>query len=185
MIRFKFQLDLRKKMQKRFATTMFTIALVAVMMIGMQIEPVDAFKKAQGTHQQKYGSATKHIVCGDRLCSEIGQDETPNVSANTKHVEKSTHDDSIRDHGYKKHSGSSDSITGAVLKSNNFDRTSGILTVLIDAFDDGSIKIDTPQFNTIDMVIVDGEEWDDAYVHGNTVKVYFLAGAEKIEIIGN
>jgi len=56
---------------------------------------------------------------------------------------------------------------------------------LIDAFDDGEIKIDTPQFDTIDMVIVDGEEWDDAYVHGNTVKVYFLAGAEKIEIIGN
>ena len=56
---------------------------------------------------------------------------------------------------------------------------------IIDAFDDGSIKIDASQLSIVDMVLVDGEEWDDAYVHGNMVKVYFLAGAEKIEIIGN
>jgi len=89
------------------------------------------------------------------------------------------------DHGNKKHGSSSDSITGAVLKSNSFDRGTGTITILIDAFDDGKIKIDIPQINTVDMVIVDGEEWDDAYVEGNTVKVYFLDGAEKIEIIGN
>jgi len=171
-------------MQKRYATTVFVMVLVAVMVMEMQIEPADA-KKAQGTSQQKYGSATKNIVCGDRLCSEIGQDVSPNVSAHTNNMEKSTHDDSISDNGYKKHSSSSDSITGAVLKSNSFDRASGTVTVLIDAFDDGKIMIDVPQFKTVDMVIVDGEEWDDAYVHGNTVKVYFLAGAEKIEIIGN
>ena len=171
-------------MQKTFATTLLAISLIAVMMIGMQIEPVDA-KKAQGTHQQKYGSATKHIVCGDRLCSEIGKDQAPNVSADTKHMKKSTHGDSMKSYGDMKRSSSSDSITGAVLKSNNFDRTSGTITVVIDAFDDGKVKIDTSQFETVDMVIVDGEEWDDAYVHGNTLKVYFYAGTEKIEIIGN
>jgi len=35
------------------------------------------------------------------------------------------------------------------------------------------------------MVIVDGEEWDDAYIDDNDVKFYFFAGIEKIEIIGN
>ena len=56
-------------MQKRFSTTFLAIALIAVMMVGMQIESVDA-KKAQGTYNTKYGSATNSIVCGDRLCSE-------------------------------------------------------------------------------------------------------------------
>jgi len=171
-------------MQKRFATIFLATALIAVMMVGMQIESVDA-KKAQGVHNQKYGSATKNIVCGDRLCSETGHDVSTNVSANTKYMEKSTRNDSMGDHGNKKHGSSSDSITGAVLKSNSFDRGTGTITILIDAFDDGKIKIDIPQINTVDMVIVDGEEWDDAYVEGNTVKVYFLDGAEKIEIIGN
>ena len=184
MIQFKFKEDLRKKMQKRIATIFLATALIAVMMVGMQIESVDA-KKAQGTYNQKYGSATKNMVCGDRLCSETGQDESTNVSETGKYMEESTHDDSAKDHGNKKYSGSSDSITGAVLKSNIFDRASNTVTVLIDAFDDGEIKIDTPQFDTVDMVIVDGEEWDDAYVDGNTVTVYFLAGAEKIEIIEN
>jgi len=35
------------------------------------------------------------------------------------------------------------------------------------------------------MVIVDGEEWDDAHIDDNDVKFYFFAGIEKIEIIGN
>lgn len=167
-------------MQKRFAITFLAIALVATMMIGMQMESAEA-KKAQGTYNQKYGKANSGVVCGDRLCSEI--ESGPNVSATGKHMAKSTHDDTMRDHGNKKHGGSSESITGAVLKSNIFDRASSTVTVLIDAFDDGKIKIDIPQINTVDMVLVDGEEWDDAYVHGDTVKVYFHAGTEKIEII--
>lgn len=171
-------------MQKRFATIFLATALIAVMMVGIPMESADA-KKSKGNHQQKYGSDTKHIVCGDRLCSEIGKDVSTNVSTNTYYMKESTHGDSMRNHEYKKQSSSSDSITGAVLKSNIFDGTTGTITVLIDAYDDGKIIIDTPRISTVDMVIVDGEEWDDAYVHGNTVKVYFLAGAEKIEIIGN
>jgi len=34
------------------------------------IEDADALK-SKGTRQQKYGSATKNLVCGDKLCSEI------------------------------------------------------------------------------------------------------------------
>ena len=164
-------------MQKRFATIFLATALIAVMVVGMQIESVDA-KKSQGTYNQKYGAATKQLVCGDRLCSEIGQVESPNISAKTTH-------DSMRDHANKKHSSSSNSITGAVLKSNIFDRTANTVTVTIDAYDDGKIMVDIPQIRNVGMVIVDGEEWDDAYVHGNSVKVYFYAGTEKIEIIGN
>ena len=181
-------------MHKRFATIFLATTLIAVMMVGLQIESVDA-KKAQGTYNQKYGIANNGVVCGDRLCSETTQG--PNVSETGKYMIEldyryammndtpKKHDDSMKDHGYKKHGSSSDSLTGAVLQSNSFDRASGTVTVVIDAFDDGTIKIDASQLSTVDMVLVDGEEWDDAYVHGNMVKVYFLAGAEKIEIIGN
>ena len=52
--------------------------------------------------------------------------------------------------------------------------------------DDGKIKLNLPSgISEAFMVIVDGEEWNDAYIDGNHVKVYFHAGAEKIEIIGN
>ncbi|RMW39763.1 MAG: hypothetical protein EA446_02265 [Nitrosopumilus sp.] len=44
------------------------------------------------------------------------------------------------------------------MQSNIFDRTSDTVTVVIDAFDDGSIKISVPQFSTVDMVLVDGED---------------------------
>ena len=193
-------------MHTRFATIFLATTLIAVMMVGLQIESVDA-KKATGTYQQKYGLETKGVVCGDRLCSEVASG--PNVSETGKYMEKleyryamlddgskkhtdemrdhgsKKHGESMKDHGYKKHGSTSDSITGAVLQSNNFDRASGTVTVVIDAFDDGSIKINVPQLSTVDMVLVDGEEWDDVYLHGNMVKVYFLAGAEKIEIIGN
>ncbi|KER06343.1 hypothetical protein AAA799E16_00855 [Marine Group I thaumarchaeote SCGC AAA799-E16] len=194
MIQFKLKLDLPKIMQKRFATIFLATTLIAVMMVGLQIESVDA-KKAQGTYNQKYGKANAGIVCGDRLCSEVNQG--PNVSDTGKYMAKSDygyammddsskkHGDSMKDHSYKKQGSSSDSITGAILKNNIFDGASGTVTVVIDAFDDGSIKINVPQLSTVDMVLVDGEEWDDAYVHGNMVKVYFYAGTEKIEIIGN
>ncbi len=163
-------------------------------MVGLQIESVDA-KKAQGTSNQKYGIANNGIVCGDRLCSETTQG--PNVSETGKYMVASDyryammddvpkkHGESMKDHGSKKHGSSSGSIMGAVLQSNNFDRASGIITVVINAFDDGSIMVDASQLSTVDMVIVDGEEWDDAYAHGDMIKVYFLAGTEKIEIIGN
>lgn len=70
-------------MQNKVATTFLAITLIAVMMIGMQIEPVDA-KKAQGTYVQKYGSARKHIVCGDRLCNE------PDATKQTTLITEST-----------------------------------------------------------------------------------------------
>ena len=34
------------------------------------------------------------------------------------------------------------------------------------------------------MVLVDGEEWDDVDIVGNSVTIMFPAGAEEIEVIG-
>ena len=56
----------------------------------------------------------------------------------------------------------------------------------IDADDDGTLTI-SPSTSTqkgIFMVLVDGEESDDAEINGNTVIVPFSAGTEQIEIIG-
>ena len=52
--------------------------------------------------------------------------------------------------------------------------------------DDGVLTI-SPSTSTqkgIFMVLVDGEESDDAEINGNTVIVPFNAGTEQIEIIG-
>ena len=56
----------------------------------------------------------------------------------------------------------------------------------IDSDDDGTLTI-SPSTSTqtgIFMVLVDGEESDDAEINGNTVIVPFNAGTEEIEIIG-
>ena len=42
-------------------------------------QPVEA-KKAQGTYVSKYGAATKNIVCGNMLCSEIEKYDKVTVS---------------------------------------------------------------------------------------------------------
>ena len=79
-----------------------------------------------------------------------------------------------------------DSISGATMVDTDVDKQSGTMVVSINAHDDGKIKLNLPSgINEAFMVIVDGEEWDDAYIDGNQIKVYFHAGAEKIEVIGN
>ena len=79
-----------------------------------------------------------------------------------------------------------DSIVGSTIKDTKIDRQSGTVIVLIDAQDDGKIMLNLPSIiKDVFMVIVDGEEWDDASIDGNKIKVYFYAGTEKIEIFGN
>ena len=54
---------------------MITILLTAGIAASIDVtEDADALK-SKGTRQQKYGSETKHLVCGAKLCSEI--EETP------------------------------------------------------------------------------------------------------------
>ena len=72
-------------------------------------------------------------------------------------------------------------VTGATVNTND-----NSLIVMISANEDGTLTLN-PSKNVLDgafMVLVDGEEWDDVEINGNEIIVMFLAGAEKIEIIG-
>ena len=77
-------------------------------------------------------------------------------------------------------------ISGGHVISATVNTNDNSFIVNIDADDDGTLTI-SPSESTqkgIFMVLVDGEESDDAEINGNTVIVPFLAGAEEIEIIG-
>lgn len=63
----------------------FSIAILLTVTVVASVDlsqTADA-AKAKGTTTQKYGSATKSLVCGDKLCSEVEQSE----SGKTKHGE--------------------------------------------------------------------------------------------------
>ena len=86
-------------MQQTFTVT-FMIAILATMTIVSAVDVLpeaEARQKASGTYTLKFGSATKGIVCGDRLCSEIKTDSTPSASTTTsdtdqKSADMKTHD---------------------------------------------------------------------------------------------
>ena len=73
-------------------------------------------------------------------------------------------------------------VTGAMV---NTDDNSIILD--IEATDDGMVSLHFPAevIEGIFLVLVDDEESDDVMVDGQTVTVWFLAGAEKVEILGS
>jgi len=77
-------------------------------------------------------------------------------------------------------------ITAGSVSGAMFSATSNSLTVQISGLMDGTLTI-TPSVDAIRgifMVLVDGEEWDDAEINGNEVIVHFPAGTNEIEIIG-
>lgn len=78
------------------------------------------------------------------------------------------------------------SITGGTVTSAMFSGASKSLVINISSFNDGmiTVKPSTDAIRGIFMVLVDGEEWDDAVINGNEVTVNFPAGTDKIEIIG-
>ena len=77
-------------------------------------------------------------------------------------------------------------ISGGHIVSATVNTNDNSVIININADDDGILTI-SPSTSTqegIFMVLVDGEESDDAEINGNTVIVPFLAGSEQIEIIG-
>jgi hypothetical protein len=62
------------------------ILVIPVLSLVVDFTPVDA-DKSKGTPINKYGSKTANIVCGDRLCSEVGK-ETPKKEEPKKEVPK-------------------------------------------------------------------------------------------------
>ena len=78
------------------------------------------------------------------------------------------------------------SITGGVVTDTSVNIKDKSIVISIDAHDDGVLTL-SPSKDVIDgmeIVLVDGEQWDDAEITGNDVTVMFLAGAEEIEVIG-
>lgn len=181
MIQFKLYSVILGSMKSVFSVT-FMIAILSTMAVvaAVDVMPEAEAKKSQGVYNSKFGSATKGIVCGDRLCSEI---ENPKSSEKKSYMPNKSTSSPM-----KTSVGSSlvDSISGATMIDTNVDKHSGTMVISIDAHDDGKIKLTLPQaIDEAFMVLVDGEEWDDSYIDGNNIKVYFHAGAEKIEVIGN
>ena len=77
-------------------------------------------------------------------------------------------------------------ISGGMVTSATVNTNDNSVIINIDADDDGTLTI-SPSESTqsgIFMVLVDGEESNDAEINGNIVTVPFLAGSEQIEIIG-
>ena len=72
-------------------------------------------------------------------------------------------------------------VTGATLNTDD-----NSIVISINAEDDGTLTVSPTrsQQEGIFMVLVDGEEWDDVDIVGNSVTIMFLAGAEEIEVIG-
>lgn len=167
-------------MKRTFSVT-FMIAILATMAVVTATDAMpeaEALQKSKGVQNQKYGSVNKGIVCGDMLCSEAGQ----TVASSDVSVMKTKSPSMQIQVGEI----SVDSVIGAMIKNTTVNKQSGSVTLTIDAQEDGKIILNLPSAITdAFMVIVDDEEWDDAYIDGNKIKVYFYAGTEKIEIIGN
>src|SRR3972149_2408082 len=72
-------------------------------------------------------------------------------------------------------------VTGASINNND-----NSIIVRVSANEDGTLTLNPDEsiLKGIFMVLVDGQEWDDAEISGNEVIVMFPAGAEKIEVVG-
>ncbi len=78
------------------------------------------------------------------------------------------------------------SISGAKVISARANTIDNSLVVSLSSSESGTLTMNPSSdvIRGIFMVLVDGEEWDDAEITGNDVTVMFPAGAEEIEIIG-
>jgi len=77
-------------------------------------------------------------------------------------------------------------ISSGIATSASVNKNDNSLVIRINAEDAGVLTVSpaTHQQKGIFMVLVDGEEWSDVEILGNTVTVMYPAGAEEIEIIG-
>ena len=166
-------------MKRIFSVTVMVVILATMTTVVTTntIPDADALK-GKGVDNGKYGSATKGIVCGDMLCSEIEQTETSHDST--------TKIKSLPSAPTSQEGILVDSVIGATMKDVKIDRQSGIVTVSVDAQNDGKMTVNLDStINDVFMVIVDDEEWDDVFMDENKIQIDFYAGTEKIEILGS
>ncbi len=78
------------------------------------------------------------------------------------------------------------SISGGMVTSATLNIDDKSIVINIDSEDDGTLTINPSKAvqDGIFLVLVDGEEWDDAEIVDNNVTVMFPAGTEQIEIFG-
>jgi hypothetical protein len=78
------------------------------------------------------------------------------------------------------------SITGGMVTSASINSNDNSIIIRINTNEDGTFTLnpDKSILNGIFMVLVDGEEWDDVVINDNKITVNFLAGAQKIVVIG-
>ena len=183
MIQFKLEKFFQDAMLKEATTIFLAITLIAAVVVGIGIEPADA-KKASGTHNQKFGSQTAGIVCGDRLCSEPEESEQPVKSVTVPTTEPKTN--MCGSNSIQTESGCLNTkITGAKIASSSYDDATRSTIIQINAQNDGKITIMNANSLNDPFVLVDDEQWDDVFVDGNQVTIEFYAGTETIEIFGN
>ncbi len=163
---------------------MIAILATAAVLTSIELSPEADALKSKGTKTSKYGSSTKNIVCGDRLCSEIGQttsaSDIQKAAPGPTVVRCSSSDVSI-DNNCAKVNISGATVTGQTESDYNSD------IISISSFDDGEITLSLSYLiiNDIIMILVDGQEWDDVEINRNAITVMFPAGTEEIEFIGN
>ena len=169
---------------KRILSAVFMIAVLATMAVVGAVDVIpnaEAIQKGKGVSNSKYGSATNSIVCGDMLCSEKYASEASSMNVKESYTPKNPPTPQT-----SSTSNMISSALGATVLSSTIDSQSDQITISINAYNDGKITLELPSIMTeVFMVLVDGEEWDSAYLDGNQADIYFYAGTEKIEIIGN
>ncbi len=163
------------------AILLLTLSIVATMAIVSvtDIVPEAEAKKASGTYNTKYGGETKHIICGDRLCSEAPS------STESKQLVVKTNIKPTMCPGTQipiAKTCSSFTITGATVKTSSYDVSSKTVSVSIDSYSDGKFTVPLYASN-IPFVLVDNEEMDDVQFSANRLSIEFYSGTSNIEII--
>ena len=172
----------------RHLPTLAIATIIFTGLIGISLVSDSFAMKAQGKSVWKYGSATSHIVCGDRLCSEIPDGKAGYTSMMKSPVQdtkpKATcMEDEILIKGAQcaPYEVSGTFVTGAYV-----DEKSNSIVIGTDPYNGGTLVIDlSPRIvSDMFMILIDGQEWRDSYIDGNRVTVNFPWATEKIEIIG-
>ena len=153
-------------------TLVLTLALVATMTtvsITDRLPDAEAMKSS-GSEPTPSGSETRHVVCGDRLCSEISIQK------------KITQDRCGHNKILVERMCSGISTTSADVNAFTYDSSKKIITISLDSNENENIQLSIPHTNNNIVVFVDGEEWDDVLHIWNLLNIEIFEGTENIEI---
>lgn len=167
---------------------------IAPILPAIDIIPEADALKAKGKYNQKYGAATRGIVCGAQLCSEVSTSVPSQLSEKAQQglsgglqkvgpsltvVNCSTSDKQFDVYcAYVSISGKK--IAGIVKSNYNSD----MISIYYHDNSQITLNLSANMITNIITVLVDGQESNDFKVSGNTITIEFPAGTGNIEIIG-